>query len=511
MLLNADQMEADERSKKKKRVGGGGGGGGSSSRSSGSGSGSKRQLAKVVTGDDEVDDDDDVAGHVRRRFTTRVCVTLATAACVTVALVSLAFNYFTVPDSGHASAAQAGPALRVCNFKDVSTGLELVPRTGSCGMIHDAVRNVRPTCPAAPEFHSFACHSPEYRDFLHRNTFSTPGCVLQVDDEPPSDGPFAPGDVVLMTGNSWVMQLGNALMARHKGAIVEYRGGLGLSLAPGTECGCMTRKLTETQCLEIARSMAQRFRVVDGVSAGDGYSDGMKGLPDRLVTVKFRNGALLHIATNHLFMVYPTFGITKGLAPAFNTTVPGLTKVIGYTASSSFSARACPGASGFPSGVRAGTEDPVRIIDELHAGGFKGELYLMDMDWKFNAGDDVLSGYFRGARGDHGVKEDAPAVDDPTTPPTQPSACCFTKAVAERVVSAGDSLGFTVKAVPSHMQYGVKVPFITERGRQIRTSASHLFHLVGAPSVPHACEPGLPDMVRDIRNNNKPYFSITHK
>jgi len=84
---------------------------------------------------------------------------------------------------------------------------------------------------------------------------------------------------------------------------VQYRGGLNLALDPGTECGCLTGTLTPEKCLAIAVGMADRFQVVAGVDPGDGYSPGMSGLPDRLVSVTFKNGAVLHMATNHLFLV----------------------------------------------------------------------------------------------------------------------------------------------------------------------------------------------------------------
>ena len=109
-----------------------------------------------------------------------------------------------------AAAAVTAPDARSCNFKDLSTGLKMTEQNGKCGMIRDAV--TQPACPDAPEFHNFACSSKEYENFLQHNTYMTPGCKLNVPAEAPSDGPFAPGEEVLMVGSSWTMQLSNAFM-----------------------------------------------------------------------------------------------------------------------------------------------------------------------------------------------------------------------------------------------------------------------------------------------------------
>ena len=244
--------------------------------------------------------------------------------------------------------------------------------------------------------------------------------------------------------------------------------------------------------------MADRFEVIDAVDPGDGYSKDMSGLPDRLVSLTFRNGAKLYIATNHLFMAYPTFGVSKGLAPAFNTTIPGLTKVIGYMASGLYSTRSCAGSS-MPDNLHAGAEDPVGLIDELQVGGFTGELYLMDMDMEFKEGDDVMSGFYTGAADDHKVKN---IVDPPQPGSGQITDCCFTEAARDRV-AAGD-LSFGVKAVPTHMQYNVRVPFIHQDFHETPTDASNYFHLMGSNSFPHACEPGLPDMGAAGRRSTLP-------
>jgi len=40
----------------------------------------------------------------------------------------------------------------------------------------------------------------------------------------------------------------------------------------------------------------------------------------------------------------------------------------------------------------------------------------------------------------------------------------------------------------------IQVPYINQGG-EVATTASSFFSLPGATSMPHACEPGLPDMV----------------
>jgi len=174
-------------------------------------------------------------------------------------------------------AAEQDALPHACTFKELATGLKLsqlesappaedsMP-AATCGLIQDSTTSEQLECPAAPEFYNFACASPEYTDWLTHHTFDTPGCSLNVPSEPSIDGPFAPGEQVMMIGSSWIMQLSNALMARHKDAIVEYRGGLGLALDPGTECGCLTGEKTSEECLAIAAGMADHFEVIDAVN-----------------------------------------------------------------------------------------------------------------------------------------------------------------------------------------------------------------------------------------------------
>ena len=132
-----------------------------------------------------------------------------------------------------AAAAVTAPDARACNFKDLSTGLKMTEQNGPCGMIRDAV--TQPLCPEAPEFHNFACGSKEYENFLQHNTYMTPGCTLNVPAEAPSDGPFAPGEEVLMVGSSWIMQLSNAFMV---GAVVF------------TSFGCLSISSRQETCIE---------------------------------------------------------------------------------------------------------------------------------------------------------------------------------------------------------------------------------------------------------------------
>lgn len=71
------------------------------------------------------------------------------------------------------------------------------------------------------------------------------------------------------------------------------------------ECGCMSGALTKKQCA--AKAAPETWRNAEPYVPDDGYP-GVEGLWDNMVTVVFKNGAVLHSISDHPFLDWPAGG-----------------------------------------------------------------------------------------------------------------------------------------------------------------------------------------------------------
>jgi len=316
---------------------------------------------------------------------------------------------------------------------------------------------------------------------------------------PAAGGPFPPGARILLTGSSYVLQLTNAILANNAEDIVSITGGRPNLLGTDFECGCLSGQLSVEECNAKVRDTT--LSSTGPFEPGDGFT-ATGGLPEKLVTVEFKNGAVVHAVTNHIFQVRPLYTIDDVVKVFGLESVRDLTHIVFGEVSTEWYGSICEGWAGengqpFQRSAevdwsRKGSQSPVLMLEELVKANYAGELLYYPGSWSPPAGEQLSKVL-------ENVKETNMMID---------------------------RLGFTFKVVPTHMQHSRMVPY-----KSMVSSDSECFcgdalnlkwdnavgaHLctwpvhmpvggdpnlgheegcqVSSSSFGHGCEPGLPDV-----------------
>jgi hypothetical protein len=281
---------------------------------------------------------------------------------------------------------------QLCTFSQVTNGLTLVQGA--------ALGSVDPTGygdgafffskPGKPHPFSalgagFQCGTP-YSEWLKGSALFTPNnCELLT---PPADqSPFgAPGQKVLMVGNSYMFQQVTALLAQyvHQQDFSKSVSGMayynGLSGEQKCKCVLDDAQNHRDECIDqFSRSKFDQtpLKGPEDFSGGDGFHANMVGPPATMGIYAFKDGTQLYTLTNHPLMNSDVFGL-PAIAAAFETPLYEFDMIyMNYGNQRGFGRMFC-GSMVDPADVRAGVGElnHAHVHESLVNGGFKGKLIL---------------------------------------------------------------------------------------------------------------------------------------